>query len=464
MKLISTVSIPLILTFFLAGFTPAVPNTLLLFQKTPVPRSLDPDGPWIIMHDYQSIMVANSDGTGLEQLFTGMGVNSVSLSPDSRTIALILDDSPMDDSNGLSLTLFRLPAGGKNISLPLQNPVRPPGDDIDSEPHRAIDMSDPAWSHDGKSIAFIAQLDGPSADLYRYDVEIGTVTRLSTEDIQAYKPSWSPDDRFIFYATAWAFGTGAGFGNAGSWFISRDGSQTIATTTKDQSNQVMLWVNPHMAVLSEFGIACGPKNIRLFNVDTGKSYSVWPDEVKDVAYSEATDQLALLIPHDYENCTEGKQKTGLYIMEIKSGNMREVTERSYTALKLDPSTGRDFLARNDSVIYRVDAAGNVEFVDNTRKSDPEYSEAAGVWLWYKRPELYEGIWVGKLGETPHQVYEHPIGETSMTPGGKSIYFMEMGIGRLYRADAPDFDPVSIITSDKLNDGTFVIYADPTDSP
>jgi hypothetical protein len=106
------------------------------------------------------------------------------------------------------------------------------------------------------------------------------------------------------------------------------------------------------------------------------------------------------------------------------------------------------------------SSGEIVFLAKTRHSDPEYSAAANRWLWYRRPELFEGVWVGTFGGIIKQVYEHPIGETILTPGGKSIYFMEKGIGRLYRADSPEFDPVPIITSDKLKDWTLVIYADP----
>lgn len=413
------------------------------------------------MHDYESLLVANADGTGLEQLFAGKGISGISLSPDSRTIAVILDDSPRDDSSGLSLALYRLPDGGKTVNLPLQNSAHPPADDFADEPHRAIIQGDPAWSHDGKSIAFTAQLDGPSADLYRYDIETGSVTRLSTEDDQAYQPSWSPDDRFIFFSAAWSFGTGAGYGNAGSWFISRDGSKTIATTTKDQSNQVMVWVSPRMAVLSEFGVACGPKNIRLFNVDTGKSYSVWPDEVKDVAYSEATGQLALLIPPDYEICSINTQPTGLYLLEIKSGHLREITSTAYQGLTLDTSTGRDFILRTEYAISRMDASGEIQFLNNSRTSEPVYSAAANLWLWYKRPDLDKGVWVSSIAGTQRQVFSQPIGETTMTPGGKSIFFMERGSHTLYRAEAPYFGTLKIITSDKLEDWTHVIYAEPS---
>lgn len=460
MRTVKIISFLLISTFSLAAFTLPGPSAASQPLKTPTPRGLDPNGPWIIMHDSESLMVSNADGTGLEQLFGGMGIHGVSLSPNSRTIAVILDDSPTDDSKGLSLALYRLPEGEKKITLPLQNPAQLPGDGLDSEPHRAITMGSPRWSHDGKTVAFIGQMDGRSADLYLYEVETGTISRLSTEDTQAYQPSWSPDDRYVFFATAKAFGTGAGYWNAGSWFIRRDGKQIFPTISKDKSDHVITWVDSSMAVLAESGIVCGTMNIRLFNLNTQKSYSVWPDYVKDVAYSEANGQLALFIPQDFEGCTEGKQPTGLYFLEIKSGNLREIYTPYTTGMKLDPSTGRDYLLRNDIVLSRMDAAGNRQFIDNTRKSDPEYSEAAGLWLWYKRPELYEGIWVGKLEEKPRQVYEHPIGETTMTPGGKSIYFMELGIGRLHRADAPDFNPVPIVTSDKLKDWTLVIYADP----
>ncbi|MEW5871558.1 MAG: hypothetical protein AB1894_19950 [Chloroflexota bacterium] len=54
-----------------------------------------------------------------------------------------------------------------------------------------------AWSPDGSSLAFAGQMDGPSSDLYIYEVETGQIRRL-TDDLQIlYGISWSPDGKWL---------------------------------------------------------------------------------------------------------------------------------------------------------------------------------------------------------------------------------------------------------------------------
>ncbi|TDI76809.1 MAG: hypothetical protein E2O84_01955, partial [Bacteroidetes bacterium] len=58
----------------------------------------------------------------------------------------------------------------------------------------------PAWSPDGKQVAFLKSLDG-TANLYMLDVESGAVRRLTDHEdgSQITEPAWNPDGRSIAY-------------------------------------------------------------------------------------------------------------------------------------------------------------------------------------------------------------------------------------------------------------------------
>ncbi len=58
----------------------------------------------------------------------------------------------------------------------------------------------PAWSPDGRSIAFAAQVDG-FLDLYVLDVETGQLRRLTNDAYADFQPSWSPDGRELAFVT-----------------------------------------------------------------------------------------------------------------------------------------------------------------------------------------------------------------------------------------------------------------------
>jgi eukaryotic-like serine/threonine-protein kinase len=135
------------------------------------------------------IFMVNVDGTNEAQLTSvDHGACQPAWSPDGSRLVFISPclhriDSPRESYTDTSL--FMINADGTGL-IQLTNT---PGADLE-----------PAWSPDGKRIAFTSTRDG-NMQIYLFDVDSQSVIRLTQPDvnIENSQPAWSPDGRQIAY-------------------------------------------------------------------------------------------------------------------------------------------------------------------------------------------------------------------------------------------------------------------------
>jgi eukaryotic-like serine/threonine-protein kinase len=173
----------------------ATPTVAFTASNTPVPQAtLLGGGPGQIAFasdrtGVPQIFMRNMDGTHEVQL-TNLenGACQPSWSPDGSRLVFISPcrqrvDAPREPYTDTSL--FMINADGTGL-IQLTNT---PGADLE-----------PAWSPDGKRIAFTSIRDG-NQQIYLFDVATQSVIRLTEPDvnIENSQPAWSPDGRQIAY-------------------------------------------------------------------------------------------------------------------------------------------------------------------------------------------------------------------------------------------------------------------------
>jgi hypothetical protein len=235
---------------------------------------LHSQGPWLLIDTDQGLFATNPDGSGLKQLtqfdYWDYDLRSA-IQPGGSLVAFI---SPAGyDFHHMTLNLLSLPDGKITQVTTLTSPAtesyadQSAGDD-GIEAMRAVrDAHHFAWSPDGKRLAFVGLMDGPTAEIYVYYTATGSIIRISHDDSQDYWPSWSPDGSSLLYFGAHGFGTGAGFDSSGVWLASGASMDvTLLYTPAGGNEELNGWLDSTTAVLDTWSQPNGSGKLRLYDV------------------------------------------------------------------------------------------------------------------------------------------------------------------------------------------------------
>ena len=145
-------------------------------------------------------------------------------------------------------------------------------------PQNMVRIKEVAWSPDGHQLAFAADADLPTRDIYVVNTDyvqneegIG-LRQLTQHPGEDRKPAWSPDGRQIFFYSTRNE-------NGGIFFMDADGKNITELTNEGENapswspdgKQMAVHVHPGPPVIGAVGIAAGPlpgkPHIRVMDAD-----------------------------------------------------------------------------------------------------------------------------------------------------------------------------------------------------
>jgi Tol biopolymer transport system component len=134
----------------------------------------------------EELWTVRPDGSGLRRLTSNKREElGPAWSPDGSLIAFWRDD-PKQGRKPEDLSVYVMRANGENVRKVVGGP-------------RGSFASDPDWSPDGRSLAFVRWPDGNHTDVWLVRRD-GTALRRLTRSGHAYAPAWAPDGRSIAFS------------------------------------------------------------------------------------------------------------------------------------------------------------------------------------------------------------------------------------------------------------------------
>ncbi len=284
----------------------SLPPDHSLPSPTPTPESparLSSVGPWTAgVDDDGSIWVANADGSGRTVIpFTAPNqAHPAVLATSPDTAMLAFSTSPHDshatdssDQREYALYLVRLPDTSPRLITTLFSqlqldyiashfPVARWWDVGSANFIRAsiaYAITWPrtlSWSPDGRYLAYVAAIDGPSTDLYVFDTTSSETLRLSYGASFAVSALWSPDGRQIIHQAVDNFNLGrSGATDISSlWASSLDGTEPRLLLMGP--GLPLGWVSDSlMLAVLDRPLGCGSYNLVLVDVLRGHYTTLW---------------------------------------------------------------------------------------------------------------------------------------------------------------------------------------------
>jgi hypothetical protein len=408
--------------------------------ETPVADSVEltSAGPWLLVETDKGLWAANLDGSGLKRLtdvdFWDYRLPSA-LQPFGNLVAYI---SPAGfDLHHMSLNLLSLPDGTITRVTDLTSAETETYADLDPgqagiEALLAVrNRHNLAWSPDGRLLAFVGVMDGPSADIYTYDTVTQEIRRLSQGDAQHYFPSWSPGGQTLLYFGTDSFSSGAVLSTTGVWAASgvEMTPELLYIPSGDGGAENLVgWLDDTTAVLDNVYPAGGPERLRLYDVVSKEEVVLSEGSLRAVAvdswrgtviYADPSGLFQLTSPD--ETPVQISQKEVEWIPPVEPGEY---------FIKVYFTDGS--LATYGNSDYDHAVSPNTVTMGS---GGQDVSVWGWIWCWTSDAEAEPGAWVTGPGADVGRIFNDPAAFPIWNQDSNLFFFEVEGVNafRLYRA-------------------------------
>jgi hypothetical protein len=310
-----------------------------------------------------TLVIAGADGAGRKEFALPaddfLADLSRRISPNGEWMAYYSGTADQSGSargpNDLTLNLLRLSDGQTQTVAALLSPDYPRNFDVNAAALSKIDpkqfppdgqlpgnlwdafsngIHSLAWSPDGGRLAFSGEMDGPSSDLYLYDLDTRAIHRLTDGLGEIQDISWSPDGKWILNTSAYWVGEGS---PVDSFVAAADGS---GVTPVGGGQYMGGWLSPSEMLRYSSANGIGNYDLQKVDVETGLVTEWWPKPFGSYALDRTRNLLAL--------SSSGPQsgEEALYLVDLATGESKQIAATASWQVGQVADPGYPFWATN----------------------------------------------------------------------------------------------------------------------
>ncbi|MGC1378775.1 MAG: hypothetical protein WA821_21265 [Anaerolineales bacterium] len=169
-----------------------------------------------------------------------------------------------------------------------------------------------AWTSDSRKLAFAGGMDGPSSDVYVYDMETQKIQRMTSGPEEVQSITWSPDEKWIVQSSTWWISEGTIYSN---YAISSNGLKI--NTLSSISGGMMEWYNSHTYFENSNENGAGNYGLRLVDIENGAVTNIWDGSFYSAEFDPAQGVLAIAPWTEKHPGYDQIFTSGLYLINVK---------------------------------------------------------------------------------------------------------------------------------------------------
>ncbi|HEX2993267.1 MAG TPA: hypothetical protein VHP14_00490 [Anaerolineales bacterium] len=332
------------------------------------------DGPRLVYQGDPAVYMMYFDGAGKKKLnlpsdFVIQYLEQ-NISPDGKWIAF---HTGSEENKDIALNLFSIETGESILITSLLSPDYPHNfqkafDRIQTSQkvffnkgaissamfELGFDLTMVSWSPDSRFLAFAGEMDGPTSDLYLYDMESQTIRRMFDDLLNLGSLEWADDGQVIFFSNivpgeiySWHIYYAIDVENGHVQEFDVAGWDIIDTCFESES---CFW---HYQ-----GDGGDPNNISLLDTASGKSKTIWGSTFQDYAISLPDKLIIVSGPYAEE------PEPGTYFVDF-AGKRKKISDIFFERFIYWDAEDACFIGAVPDGLYRISLDGTIRKISET---------------------------------------------------------------------------------------------------